>query len=238
MYHYTPPEQDASRRRNNNLAPVVNFGADQQQGWDSSWEQHQQPQPQHASGAYNGGAAQQWQQQQQQWQQQQPQQQQQQQQWQYAAPTAQGAYSGQMQPGYSGQMQMQPGAYSGQMPPGSFSGQMDGYGGQMDGAAQAQAPAKAQGSSITRNISATLLGEGEGDEPPILEELDINFAHIVTKTKAVMWPRRSKLDATVINDSDFAGPVFFCIILGTLLLFVRAARAPPRAPARPRWPPG
>jgi hypothetical protein len=69
-------------------------------------------------------------------------------------------------------------------------------------------------------------------------ELDINFAHIVTKTKAVMWPRRSKLDATVINDSDFAGPVFFCIILGTLLLFVRAARAPPRAPARPRWPPG
>ena len=169
MYHYTPPEQDASRRRNNNLAPVVNFGADQQQGWDSSWEQHQQPQPQHASGAYNGGAAQQWQQQQQQWQQQQPQPQQQQQQWQYAAPTAQGAYSGQMQPGYSGQMQMQPGAYSGQMPPGSFSGQMDGYGGQMDGAAQAQAPAKAQSSSITRNISATLLGEGEGDEPPILE---------------------------------------------------------------------
>ena len=34
-----------------------------------------------------------------------------------------------------------------------------------------------------------------------------------------MWPRRSKLDAAVINDSDFAGPILFALLLGTLLLF-------------------
>ena len=69
-----------------------------------------------------------------------------------------------------------------------------------------------------RNISATLLGEGEPDEPPILEELGINFSHIYRKTLMVLAPRRSKLDQEVINDSDFAGPIIFCLVLATLLL--------------------
>ena len=73
-------------------------------------------------------------------------------------------------------------------------------------------------SSIVRNISATLLGEGEPDEPPILEELGINFSHIYRKTLMVLAPRRSKLDQEVINDSDFAGPMIFCLVLATLLL--------------------
>jgi len=72
---------------------------------------------------------------------------------------------------------------------------------------------------LPRNISATLLGEGEPDEPPILEELGINFQHIYDKTMSVLWPRRSKLDQAVINDSDFAGPMIFCVVLGILLLF-------------------
>jgi len=70
-----------------------------------------------------------------------------------------------------------------------------------------------------RNISATLLGEGDADEPPILEELGINFQHIYAKTLSVLWPRRAKLDQAVINDSDFAGPIMFCLTLGLLLLF-------------------
>jgi len=69
-----------------------------------------------------------------------------------------------------------------------------------------------------RNISSTLLGEGEPDEPPILEELGINFSHIYSKTKAVLWPRRIKLDQQVIDDCDFAGPLLFCLALAMLLL--------------------
>lgn len=76
----------------------------------------------------------------------------------------------------------------------------------------------APGGFMPRSISASLLGEGEQDEPPILEELGINFSHIVSKTRSVMWPRRAKLDQAVINDSDFAGPIIFCLTLGTLLL--------------------
>ena len=89
--------------------------------------------------------------------------------------------------------------------------------GQMSGPAVPMVP-PGRNSSIVRNISATLLGEGEPDEPPILEELGINFSHICRKTLMVLAPRRSKLDQEVINDSDFAGPIIFCLVLATLLL--------------------
>lgn len=77
-----------------------------------------------------------------------------------------------------------------------------------------------------RNISSTLLGEGEPDEPPILEELGINFSHIYSKTKAVLWPRRIKLDQQVIDDCDFAGPLLFCLALAMLLLLKGAPSCP------------
>jgi len=103
---------------------------------------------------------------------------------------------------------------SGQMS-GAMSGQMGGGGllGSLDGASP-----RANLGMRARNISSTLLGEGEPDEPPILEELGINFSHIFTKTKAVLWPRRAKLDQQVIDDCDFAGPLLFCLALATLLL--------------------
>ena len=50
-----------------------------------------------------------------------------------------------------------------------------------------------------------LLGEGEEDEPPILEELGINFSHIVSKTRAVLWPRRSKLDQEATDSAGCCG---------------------------------
>ena len=245
MYTYTAPSPGGERSasRSKSLAPVA-FGYEnqpqqpppqqqyqqqqqQQQDWhhQQQWQQQQQPQASVPMGAYAGAPQQQQEWHQQQWQQQewqppqqqqqqpsqQQQQQQQQQHWQYAPP------AGQMQPAAcSGQMQAQPGA--------SFSGAADGYSGQMGGALNGQMgppepPKGADNSFIPRNISATLLGQGETDEKPILEELDINFEHIVQKTRAVMWPRRSKLDAAVINDSDFAGPILFALLLGTLLLF-------------------
>jgi len=71
---------------------------------------------------------------------------------------------------------------------------------------------------LRRSISHAMLGQGEEGEPLILEELGINFEHIYAKTKAVLMPQRSKLDATVVADDDFAGPLMFCMTLGLLLI--------------------
>ena len=55
------------------------------------------------------------------------------------------------------------------------------------------------------------------NEPPLLEELGINFQHIYLKTQAVLYPSRT-LEAKVVEDADMAGPVSFCLILGFLML--------------------
>lgn len=107
----------------------------------------------------------------------------------------------------------------------------------------APAAARTDTSFLPRNISGSFLGEGEGDEPPILEgslglphirvesattmkyisllltELGINFNHIIRKTKTVLMPRPTKLDMDLVADDDFAGPLLFCVVLGILLLF-------------------
>jgi len=55
------------------------------------------------------------------------------------------------------------------------------------------------------------------NEPPLLEELGIRFDHIWNKTQAVMYPRK-KLDEHILDDADLAGPLFFCLLLGSCLL--------------------
>lgn len=55
------------------------------------------------------------------------------------------------------------------------------------------------------------------NEPPLLEELGINFEHILLKTQAVLYPNRT-LEAKVVEDCDMAGPLVFCLILGGLML--------------------
>jgi len=55
------------------------------------------------------------------------------------------------------------------------------------------------------------------DEPPLLEELGINPAHIIEKTKAVLNPLRHT-DASILQDTDLAGPVVFCVMFGFILL--------------------
>ena len=37
----------------------------------------------------------------------------------------------------------------------------------------------------------------------------------------MLWPKRSKLapGSPIVGDDDFAGPLLFCVVLGTLLLF-------------------
>lgn len=58
---------------------------------------------------------------------------------------------------------------------------------------------------------------GFEDEPPLLEELGINFDHITKKTLAVLNPL-SGTDPSIINETDLAGPLCFCLALGGTLL--------------------
>jgi len=56
------------------------------------------------------------------------------------------------------------------------------------------------------------------DEPPLLEELGINPHYIIEKTKTVLNPLRTT-DASVLQDTDLAGPFVFCVLFGFILLF-------------------
>lgn len=58
---------------------------------------------------------------------------------------------------------------------------------------------------------------GFEDEPPLLEELGINFDHIYKKTLAVLNPF-TDTDASIVNETDLTGPLCFCLALGATLL--------------------
>lgn len=67
-------------------------------------------------------------------------------------------------------------------------------------------------------------GRGDGqygeyeDEPPLLEELGINFDHIVQKTWSVLHLLK-ETDPLVVGDADMAGPLVFCFaFMASLLL--------------------
>lgn len=60
-------------------------------------------------------------------------------------------------------------------------------------------------------------GDAYADEPPLLEELGINFDQISQKTMAVLNPLRST-QANILHDSDLAGPLVFCLAFGIFLL--------------------
>ncbi|KAJ3541469.1 hypothetical protein NMY22_g3875 [Coprinellus aureogranulatus] len=65
----------------------------------------------------------------------------------------------------------------------------------------------------------TAFGTGglEG-EPPLLEELGINFSHIRAKTLTVLNPLR-QVDSRIMDDADLAGPIIFFFCFGVSLLF-------------------
>mmetsp|Transcript_60272 Transcript_60272/g.99488 ORF Transcript_60272/g.99488 Transcript_60272/m.99488 type:complete len:233 (-) Transcript_60272:41-739(-) len=55
------------------------------------------------------------------------------------------------------------------------------------------------------------------NEPPLLEELGINFGNIWLKTLYVLIPRKNP-ETNVLSDGDLAGPILFSCILGFCLL--------------------
>eukprot|EP00656_Telonema_subtile_P033332 TRINITY_DN3689_c0_g1_i3.p1 TRINITY_DN3689_c0_g1~~TRINITY_DN3689_c0_g1_i3.p1 ORF type:complete len:227 (+),score=36.86 TRINITY_DN3689_c0_g1_i3:179-859(+) len=90
-----------------------------------------------------------------------------------------------------------------------------GYGGDA-GSFQTPSAGGFQGGSNFSDMS----GGGQADydnEPPILEELGINFDHIKRKTISVLHPTK-KLEPDLIDDADMAGPIVNCLLLGATLL--------------------
>ncbi|KAM0351821.1 hypothetical protein ACHAPU_002334 [Fusarium lateritium] len=65
---------------------------------------------------------------------------------------------------------------------------------------------------------AAFSSEGYDGEPPLLEELGVNFRHIQAKTLAVLNPFR-RIDSHIMDDSDLAGPLIFFLLFGFILLF-------------------
>ncbi|KXT02429.1 hypothetical protein AC578_7861 [Pseudocercospora eumusae] len=59
--------------------------------------------------------------------------------------------------------------------------------------------------------------EGYDGEPPLLEELGVNFQHIQSKTLTVLNPM-ARIDQHIMDDADLAGPFLFCALFGTFLL--------------------
>ncbi|KAF2167800.1 hypothetical protein M409DRAFT_65899 [Zasmidium cellare ATCC 36951] len=59
--------------------------------------------------------------------------------------------------------------------------------------------------------------EGYDGEPPLLEELGVNFQHIQSKTLTVLNPM-ARIDQHLMDDADLAGPFLFCALFGTFLL--------------------
>ncbi|NXO45354.1 YIPF5 protein, partial [Locustella ochotensis] len=81
------------------------------------------------------------------------------------------------------------------------------YTGQIFQPAQGYAPASAQ----------SFYGSNFEDEPPLLEELGINFDHIWQKTLTVLHPLKVA-DGNIMNETDLAGPMVFCLAFGATLL--------------------
>ena len=67
------------------------------------------------------------------------------------------------------------------------------------------------------HVTNYLFLGGFEDEPPLLEELGINFDHIIQKTKLVLNPLRS-IDSEIVNETDLTGPLIFAFALASCLL--------------------
>ncbi|XP_072446805.1 protein YIPF5 isoform X2 [Chiloscyllium punctatum] len=73
--------------------------------------------------------------------------------------------------------------------------------------------------TFTPSSPQSVYGNSFEDEAPLLEELGINFDHIWQKTLTVLHPLKAA-DGTIMNETDLAGPMVFCLAFGATLLLV------------------
>ncbi|CAL8275971.1 protein YIPF5 isoform X1 [Gadus morhua] len=71
--------------------------------------------------------------------------------------------------------------------------------------------------AFTPTAAQSMYGSSFDDEPPLLEELGINFDHIWQKTLTVLHPMKVA-DGSIMNETDLAGPMVFCLAFGATLL--------------------
>uniref|UniRef100_A0AAV2J8W4 Protein YIPF n=1 Tax=Knipowitschia caucasica TaxID=637954 RepID=A0AAV2J8W4_KNICA len=71
--------------------------------------------------------------------------------------------------------------------------------------------------TYTPSASQSMYNSTFDDEPPLLEELGINFDHIWQKTLTVLHPLKAA-DGSIMNETDLAGPMVFCLAFGATLL--------------------
>jgi len=85
----------------------------------------------------------------------------------------------------------------------------------------AVAKKKAEEQSNNANAMQS-MDEDYENEPPLLEELGVNFPHIYSKSRAVLFPfgkhAKSLESGLIENDADLAGPLAFALGLGGELL--------------------
>lgn len=62
-----------------------------------------------------------------------------------------------------------------------------------------------------------ITSEDYENEPPLLEELGVRFDHISSKTQAVLYLNKT-VSEHILDDTDLAGPLCFCLLLGACLL--------------------
>ncbi|KAF8910390.1 Yip1-domain-containing protein [Mucidula mucida] len=91
----------------------------------------------------------------------------------------------------------------------------------LDGNMAAPGPAPAPGFGGNIQVQGpwwTAFGTGgfEG-EPPLLQELGINFSHIRAKSMTVLNPL-SAVDERIMDDADLAGPIIFVFCFALFLL--------------------
>lgn len=81
---------------------------------------------------------------------------------------------------------------------------------------------KAEAYSGIDNAPLPAYEEDYYNEPPLLEELGVNFPHIYSKSRAVLFPfgkhAKSLESGLIENDADLAGPLAFALGLGGELL--------------------
>lgn len=75
--------------------------------------------------------------------------------------------------------------------------------------------------SALPSTDTNTIQEDYDNEPPLLEELGVNFPHIYSKSRAVLFPfnaHAKTLEHEVMDDDDLAGPLAFALGLGGELL--------------------
>ncbi|CAL8581235.1 hypothetical protein XPA_006936 [Xanthoria parietina] len=86
------------------------------------------------------------------------------------------------------------------------------------GAAQGVSGRMGEQGGLRTGWLAAFGTEGYEGEPPLLEELGVNFGHIKGKTLTVLNPL-APISQHIMDDSDLAGPILFFLLFGTFLLF-------------------